>query len=185
MMARLAALERTGTESYDGIPGIAWLEFNELGKAPPVELHPRLPRVLTSDHKARHYGSMTFLHTIGGWGFAEAIAVPTQGGSATVGCFSRHPESQIKISVELFTTDYAHKLPAQRLQLRLCTVRNFEASFPLGSPQEDPQIPDFSCSLLKVYFSRSSMSHFETDETNQRPMFMDGPDTWPCIRVGN
>jgi hypothetical protein len=32
MMARLAALEEQGQKSYDGIPGIAWLEFNELGK---------------------------------------------------------------------------------------------------------------------------------------------------------
>lgn len=53
-----------------------------------MELIHACPRVLTSDHKARHYGRWAFLHTIGGWGFvAEVIAVPTQGGSVTVGCF--------------------------------------------------------------------------------------------------
>ena len=85
-----------------------------------------------------------------------------QGGSVTVECFSRHPESEIKTSVE-------RSQPKGTNQ----SVVQFATSKPRslwGSLQEDPQIPDFSCSLLKVYSSRSSMSHFETDETNQRPM---------------
>jgi hypothetical protein len=29
---KACSVGRTGTEGYDGIPGIAWLELNELGK---------------------------------------------------------------------------------------------------------------------------------------------------------
>jgi hypothetical protein len=76
---------------------------------------------------------MAFLHAIGGRAFvAEAIAVPTQGGSVTVGCFSRHPESEIKTSAELFAIDYAHKLPAQRLQTKALYGLQLPSLVPFG-----------------------------------------------------
>jgi len=57
--------------------------------------HPRLPRVLTSDHKARHYGSW--------WvGFRRGSDRSTDAGRFCYRwVFSRHPESEIEISAEL------------------------------------------------------------------------------------
>jgi hypothetical protein len=80
--------------------------------------HPRLPRVLTSDHKARHYGSW--------WvGFRRGSDRSTDAGRFCYRwVFSRHPESEIEISAGAIIVDYAHKLPAQRQTLNSSQLRS-------------------------------------------------------------
>jgi hypothetical protein len=47
---------------------------------------------------------------------------------------------------------------------------NFEASFLLWSPQERSADSGFSCSFAQSLFLQIVDVHFETDETNQRPI---------------
>jgi hypothetical protein len=152
-----------------------------------VELTHACPRVLTSDHKARHYGRM-ILSTHYWWvGFvAEAIALtdagrfcyrwlfpailnlklkPVQGyhcwlrpaSSQPKGTTKKHPTVLKLRSLVPFLWESARKIRRFRIFFRLIAQKSIS--------------PDRRCSISKPMKPINAPCH-------------DGPDTWPCVRVG-